>query len=90
MTDSRERLYENLEQCCPEGTRSGSLDHAARFYCKMHGYNDVVPGQGAIGELLDVAIEEGSVTPEQIAAILGTEEYPIELDVDLQHGFDHD
>jgi hypothetical protein len=90
MNDARERLYENVEQCTPHGHRSKALDHAARYYLKMHGHNNVRPTAGAIEELLQLAEQQGSVTAGEIAECLNVEEYPVEVAVDISHGFDHE
>lgn len=82
-TDARERLYENLRDATGENTTAGALDVAASYYLQMAGDNPGVPN-GAVKELMEVATEEGSVTPEQIAVILGTDELP----VTYSHEFD--
>lgn len=33
---------------------------------------------GAVEELMELAVEQGSVTPAEIAELLDTEEYPVE------------
>lgn len=86
MNDRRERLYDDLVDVTGPGTKSGAIDAAARFYCEMAGGNMVRGGQGAIPELLELANEQGSVTIEEIADILGTDEYPIDVSVRIEHG----
>lgn len=59
-----------------EGTKSGSLDVAADYYLKMSGGNPAVPN-GAVPALMEQAVEEGSLTPDEIADILDTDELPV-------------
>lgn len=75
--DKRKRLYENLLEASSVGTKSGALDEAARFYCRMRGHNGVNPRKGKLEELMATAVDEGSVTPEQIASIMDSEEIPV-------------
>jgi hypothetical protein len=43
----------------------------------MAGGNDVSPGSGAVEKLMQLAMEQGSVTPEEIAECLDTAEVPV-------------
>lgn len=85
-TETRERLYSDLMDATGEGTKSGALDAAARHYCRMAGRNGVRAGDGALEELLSLALDQGSVTPEQIADVLGTLEYPIDVERRVEIG----
>ena len=73
--ERRERLWSALQEATGERTKSGALDAAAEYYLKMHG-SDAHP-TGAVPALMEKAVDEGSVGPEEIAALLDTEELPI-------------
>lgn len=85
MNDRRERRYDNLEQATGEGTRSGALDVAADYYIRMAGGNDAVP-TGQVAELMQLAEDQGSVTAEEIADVLGTDELPVRASVEWSVG----
>lgn len=78
-TDVRERKWENLKEATGKGHKSTALDTAADYYLKMSGGTTAVP-TGAVAELMERAVEEGSVTPEEIADVLDTEELPVEAE----------
>jgi len=88
MNESRERLYNDLMQTTGAGSKSKALDAAARYYCRMAGRNGVRADQGAIAQLLELAEDQGSVTPKEIADVLSTKEYPIAVNVKIDHGPD--
>jgi hypothetical protein len=75
-TDARERRWENLKEATGESTTSGALDVAAKEYLRLAGGTPAVP-TGALEELLRAAEERGSLTGEEIAEILSTEELPL-------------
>lgn len=75
-TDRRERHWSYLKEATGENTKSGAIDTAVRFYLEMAGGTTAVP-TGAVEELLAEAEREGSLTVEEIAAILDTDELPI-------------
>lgn len=79
MTDSRERHFDALLDATGEATKSKAIDRAVVHYCKVAGDNLVAP-QGAYAELMEQAIKQGSVTPVEIARILGTDELPVEYE----------
>ena len=79
MTDSRERRLEQLCEATGENTKSKALDRAAAFYLKMAGDTTAVP-TGAFVELMECAVDHGSITPEEIAAILDTDELPVQAE----------
>jgi len=76
MNDSRERLYRHLLEATGKGHKSKALDEAARYYCRMAGGTDAYP-TGVLEELIATAEEEGSLTAEEIVAILDTAELPV-------------
>ncbi|WP_244605629.1 hypothetical protein [Halorussus marinus] len=79
MTDSRERRLDNLQEATGENTKSKALDRAAEFYLRMRGDTTAVP-TGAFTELMERADEKGSVTSEEIAEILDTDELPVKAE----------
>jgi len=76
-TDKREREWEMLQEATNEATTSGALDAATSYYLKMRGDNAAAP-TGAVEELMQLAIDDGSVTPDQIAEVLDVDEFPVE------------
>ena len=76
-TDKREREWKMLQEATSEATTSGALDVATNYYLKMRGDNAAAP-TGAVEELMQLAIDEGSVTPDQIAEVLDVDELPVE------------
>lgn len=87
MNDRRERRFDTLVEATDENTKSKALDTAAEFYIKMRGDTTAKP-TGAIEELMKRAVEEGSVTPEEISDILHTEELPVTARTDWSVGFE--
>jgi len=84
-TDTRERKWNNLKEATDESTVSGALDTAADFYLRMVGDTAAIP-KGQFEELLDIARDQGSVTPEEIADILDSDELPVEVEVSRKVG----
>ncbi|WP_245154566.1 hypothetical protein [Halorussus marinus] len=80
MTDSRERRLDNLQEATGENTKSKALDRAAEFYLRMRGDTTAVP-TGAFTELMERAEKQGSVTPEEIAEILDTDDLPVKAEI---------
>jgi len=76
MNDSRERKLDALQEASGENTKSGAIDTAADHYVRMAGGTSAVP-TGAVEELMQLAVNEGSVTPAQIADVLDLDELPI-------------
>jgi len=76
-TDARERKWENLKEATGEGHKSTALDTAADYYLKMAGDTTAVP-VGRVEKLMELATDQGSVTAEEIAEVLGTDELPVE------------
>lgn len=79
MTDERERRMDALLDATGENTKSKALDRATGFYLKMRGETTAIP-TGAFEELMATAERQGSVTSEEIAEILVTEELPVEAE----------
>lgn len=77
MTDRRERVYECLEEATGEDTRVGALDVAADYYLEMAGGTAAHP-TGALEELMQLAVEQGSVTAPEIAEVLDVDELPVD------------
>lgn len=72
-----------LEECSNQNTKSGAVEDAARYYCRMRGgggYNS------AIEQLLTKADRQGFVTPQEIAEILDARELPVEYDTEITIG----
>lgn len=84
-TDARERKWENLKEATGKGHKSTALDTAADYYLTMAGDTTAVP-VGAIEELMKRADEQGSVTAEEIADVLDTEELPVEAETSWSVG----
>jgi len=74
-----------LLEATDENTKSKAIDRAAEFYIKMAGDTTAVP-TGAFVELMATAEEQGSVTAEEIAEILGTEALPVEAETSWSVG----
>lgn len=79
MNDRRERRFEYLQEATDENTKSGALDVAADYYLAMAGGTGAYPN-GAVEELMQLACEKGSVTPAEIAEVLGDGNLPIEYE----------
>lgn len=80
MTDSRERRLDNLCDATGENTKSKAIDQAADFYLKMAGDTTAVP-IGAFEQLMERAVDQGSITPEEIAEILDSKQLPVTAEV---------
>lgn len=78
-TEVRQRKWENLKEATGKGHKSTALDAAADYYLKMAG-NTTAVLVGAVETLMELAVEQGSVTPEEIADVLDTEELPVEAE----------
>jgi len=76
---------EMLQEATGEATKSKAYDTAVRYYLYMRGNNAAAP-TGAVPELMELAIQEGSVTPEQIADVLNVKEFPVEYDQEWSVG----
>ncbi|UPV75881.1 hypothetical protein M0R89_07435 [Halorussus limi] len=85
MTDSRERRLENLLEATGQNTKSKAIDQAADYYLKMAGDTTAVP-TGAVEELMERAVKQGNVTPEEIADILDTDELSVKAETSWSVG----
>lgn len=85
MTDTRERRMEYLLEATGENTKSKALDRAAELYLQMRGDTAAVPN-GAFVELMEKAERQGSVTAEEIAELLDTDELPVEAETNWAVG----
>jgi len=85
MTDARERRMDALLEATGENTKSKAIDRATKFYIEMAGDNVAIP-TGAFVELMERAEQQGSVTAEEIAEILDTEELPVEAETSWSVG----
>lgn len=86
-TDAREKKWNSLKDATGKGHTSKALDTAADYYLKMRGDTTAVP-RGTLTELLEAARDQGSLTAEEIAAILDTDELPVEAEVSFRVGKD--
>lgn len=84
-TEVRKRKWDNLKQATGKGHKSTALDAAADYYLKMCGGTTARP-TGAVEELMDLAVDQGSVTPEEIATVLTTEELPVQAETNWSVG----
>ncbi|MFC7132356.1 MULTISPECIES: hypothetical protein [Salinibaculum] len=76
MNDERERRLEALLEASGENTKSKAIDSAAKYYVRMSGGTQAVP-TGKMTELMQLAEQQGSVTPAEIADVLDTQELPV-------------
>lgn len=79
LNDRRERQFEYLQEATGENTTSGAIDAAAQYYVRMAGDTGAYPS-GSLEELMEAAIEQGSLTAPEIAEILDSEELPVEYE----------
>lgn len=82
VDDRRERLFDRLEEATGEATRAGALEAAARYYCHMEG----AATEGAVEELIRLAVQEGNVTPEQITEVLNHQTLPVSVNIEVDVG----
>jgi hypothetical protein len=73
MNDERDRRLEALLEASGENTKSKTIDSGAKYYVRMSGGTGAVP-DGKLAELVQLAEQQGSVTPAEIADVLDTEE----------------
>jgi len=77
MSDAREGKIEDLIEVLDENTKSKALFAAGDYLIRMRGGTTAVP-TGRIAELMQLAVEQGSVTPHEIAEALNTSVIRIE------------
>jgi len=84
-TDTRARKWEYLKEATGESATSKALDRAADYYLRMRGDTTAVP-KGTLTELMTAAKKQGSLTPEEIAEIVDTDELPVRCEVSIAIG----
>ncbi len=84
-TEARAQKWEYLKEATGESATSKALDQAADYYLRMRGETTAVP-KGKIIELMTAAQNQGSLTSEQIAEILDTDELPVQCEVSINVG----
>ena len=84
-TDARARKWDYLKEATGESATSKALDRAADYYLRMRGDTTAVP-KGKLTELMTAAKTRGSLTPEEIAEILDTDELPVRCEVSVSVG----
>lgn len=84
-TDARKRKWENLKEATGEGHKSTALDTAADYYLEMAGNTTAVP-TGRLEQLMERAVEQGSLTPTEIAEILDTDELSVKAEMNWSVG----
>lgn len=85
MNDDRERRLDNLVDATGQNTKSKAIDQAAKYYVRMAGGTSAVP-TGAVEELMELAVSEGSVTPDQIADVLDVDELAVSYESEWSVG----
>lgn len=70
-------MWDDLEDATGESTTSGALDVATAYYLEMAGGTGARP-TGRLEQLMALAVQEGCVTPEQIADVLDVDELPVD------------
>jgi hypothetical protein len=73
MTDQRERRLDALKDALDENTKSKATDRAIAFTLRMRG-NSIAYSTEKLEQLIETAEERGTLTAEEIAEILDTEE----------------
>ncbi len=84
-TEARAQKWEYLKEATGESATSKALDRAADYFLRMRGETTAVP-KGKLIELMTAAQNQGSLTPEQIAEILDTDELPVQCEVSIKIG----
>ena len=84
-TDTRAQKWEYLKEATGECATSKALDRAADYYLRMRGETTAVP-KGKLTELMMAAKTQGSLTPEEIAEIVDTDELPVRCEVSVAIG----
>ncbi len=84
-TDARARKWDHLKEATGENATSKALDRAADYYLRMRGDTAAIP-KGKVQQLMTEAGTKGSLTPEEIASILNTDELPIRCEVSISVG----
>jgi chemotaxis regulatin CheY-phosphate phosphatase CheZ len=84
-TEARAQKWEYLKEATGESATSKALDRAADYYLRMRGDTTAVP-KGKLTDLMMAAQDWGSLTPEEIAEILDTDELPVQCEVSVSVG----
>jgi len=84
-TEARERRWDALKDATGESTKSGAIDTACKFYLEMRG-DTIAQPNGRFDQLMQRASDQGTVTPEEIAEILGTDELPVDAETTYSVG----
>lgn len=85
LNDRRERRYNDLLEASGESAKSKALDVAADYYIRARGNTTAVP-EGFIQQLMSEAEKRGSLTPQEIAAIVDCDELPVRYEVSRSIG----
>jgi len=83
--DAGAQKWEYLKEATGESATSKALDRAADYYLRMRGNTTAVP-KGQLAELMSTAQDRGSLTSEEIAEILDTDELPVRCEVSISVG----
>ncbi len=79
-TDVRAQKWEYLKEATGENATTKALDQATNYHLRMPGETTAVRKE-KLTELMTVAQNQGSITSEEIAEILDTDELPVQCDV---------
>lgn len=83
LTSGRARKSSVAAACDVFDTnKTAAVLQACRLAARLDGQNDVEPGPGAFAQLLEAAEERGSLTGEEIAEILTTDELPLAFETE--------
>jgi len=80
LTETRDQLIFEFVDAIGENTKVKALEDAGWAYLRLVGRIMVEPGSGLLHELLEAAEERGRLDAAEIAAILATEELPLEYE----------
>ncbi|WP_236039587.1 hypothetical protein [Haloarcula salinisoli] len=69
-------MLDALLDATGENTKSKAIDKAVNHYCRCAGANPAHP-TGTYEELMERAVEQGSLTLDEIAEILYTDSLPV-------------
>ncbi len=84
-TEARAQKWEYLKEATGESATSKALDRAADYYLRMRGDTTAI-SKGKLTDLMTAAQDRGSLTPEEIADILDTDELPVRYEVSVSVG----
>lgn len=72
-------MLDALVEATDDNTKSKATDRAIAHYCQCAGENPTHPNE-TYTELIERAVEDGNLTPEEISAILSTNELPVKCE----------